>query len=81
MIFTPCRERGRNKPGIGNVPDPFRTVVKWRPEGSGLCQTILESDHQNIMCMMLHVLSVRHACGVCHIILYSKLLLLGVMCA
>ena len=41
LIFTLCRERGWNKPGIGNVPDPFRAIIKWRPDGSGLHQTNL----------------------------------------
>ena len=49
MIFTPCRERGRNKPGIGNVPDPFRAVIKWRPEGSGLRQTNANPDRDYII--------------------------------
>ena len=56
MIFTLCRERGRNKPGIGNVPDPFRVVIKWRPDGSGLRQTI--QKHVTIpgqyICTILH---------------------------
>ena len=44
MIFTPCRERGWNKPGIGNVPDPFHAVIKWRQDRSGLRQTTLHRD-------------------------------------
>ena len=32
------------QPRHRNVPDPFRAVIKWRPDGSGLCQTREEGE-------------------------------------
>ena len=56
MIFTLCREHGWNKLGIGNVPDPFHTVIKWRPGGSGLRHTthIVNVWHATVFCQILY---------------------------
>ena len=48
-IYRPQGSRGIEHRHLGNVPDPFHAVIKWRPDGSGLRQTTVNRD--NISCL------------------------------